>query len=305
MSFGFSVSDIITCSKLALSAYNALKDAPDEFQGLRLEVLSLNTTLRALAEEANSPTSIILLASPQRQESLGVLLNNCTRGLKQLELLLSKYPSLGSNQKYRFIEHVRFASNSHQGPRDKLAIHTASINIFLTSLTHSSLGRLELLIKNALRSSSQVNVGIKQVFGTTSDGANGVWSAIAQDLALEGISEQQAAQFKQEIVAYTRHLVNGGDPFWMKRIPHPSPLFGASAPLDHGAPPSSKQAPSSLFGRSSRPVAVLYGGSSNEPDKPATPQAPPTVQAPPSGHSPEPPSRKVARPKPSAPSTLR
>src|SRR6266487_774813 len=98
MSFGFSAGDIIACSKLAVSAYNALKDAPAEFEGLRLEVLSLNATLRALAEEASSPTSIILLARPQRQESLRVLLDNCMRGLKQLEVLTSKYPSLGAKE---------------------------------------------------------------------------------------------------------------------------------------------------------------------------------------------------------------
>jgi hypothetical protein len=90
MSFGFSVGDVFVCSQLALSAYNALRDAPKEFEGLRLEILSLNTTLRALGEEASSPTSIILLSSPQRQESLRVLLDNCCKGLAQLELLITK-----------------------------------------------------------------------------------------------------------------------------------------------------------------------------------------------------------------------
>lgn len=160
MSFGFSVGDVFVCSKIALSAYNALKSAPTEFAELSLEILSLNQTLRALAEEASSPTSIVLLASPQRQESLRVLLDNCSKGLTQLEQLVVKSKSLGSNEKTRFLEHVRFAAKEKKGtendpkdsiaatcanssgPRDKLAIHTASINIFLTSLTHSSLGRL-------------------------------------------------------------------------------------------------------------------------------------------------------------------
>ena len=138
MSFGFSVGDVFVCSKLAFDAYHALKDAPKEFEGLRLEVLSLNATLRALAEEANSPNSIILLASPQRQESLRVLLENCSKGLQQLQVLTKKFPSLGSPEKTKFLEHVKVTLQNKNGPRDKLAIHTASINIFLTSLTHSS-----------------------------------------------------------------------------------------------------------------------------------------------------------------------
>jgi hypothetical protein len=90
MSFGDSVGDVFGCSQLALSAYNTLRDAPKEFEGLRLEILSFSTTVHALGEEASSPTSIILLLSPQRQESLRVLLENCCKGLTQLELLVTK-----------------------------------------------------------------------------------------------------------------------------------------------------------------------------------------------------------------------
>jgi hypothetical protein len=115
MSFGFSVGDVFVCSKVAYSAYSALKNAPEEFAELSLEVLSLTQTLRALAEEASSESSIILLASPQRQESLRVLLENCKKGLTQLELLVVKSKSLGANEKTRFLEHVRFAARGKQG----------------------------------------------------------------------------------------------------------------------------------------------------------------------------------------------
>lgn len=249
-----------------------MKSAPAEFQELRLEVLSLSTTLQALADESSSPTSIILLAPPQRQESLRVLLENCTKGLKQLELILGKYPSLGPNEKTRFLEHIRFASKGKQGPRDKLAIHTASINIFLTSLTHSSLGRLELLIKNALRRGEREKGAMSALDVIQEPDA---WHSIGQDLALEGITSDAAARFKHEIEAYTRHLFNGGKPFWMKSHPNPpqsysasSPAQGAPAPQSvprpQGAapryeaserpspppsiPPASQQRPSSLFG---------------------------------------------------------
>jgi hypothetical protein len=117
MSFGFSVGDVFVCSKVAYSAYSALKNAPEEFAELQLEVLSLTQTLRALAEEASSPTSIILLASPQRQESLRVLLENCKKGLTQLELLVVKSKSLGASEKTKFLEHVRFAARGKQGKR--------------------------------------------------------------------------------------------------------------------------------------------------------------------------------------------
>ena len=231
---------MLVCSKLAFSAYNTLKDAPKEFEGLRLEVLSLNATLKALAEEANSPNSIILLASPQRQESLRVLLENCSKGLEQLHVLTRKFPSLGTNEKTKFLEHVKFALQNKNSPRDKLAIHTSSINIFLTSLTHSSLGRLEGLVKNALRGAQQKQQNLQSQFsnagydtlGTKSisalSGGYGsaptqsktkepdVWASIAQDLDWEGIRPRDIEPLREEVVAYIRYLHNGGDPFWKR-----------------------------------------------------------------------------------------
>jgi hypothetical protein len=211
--------------------------------------MSLNTTLQALADESSSATSIILLAPPQRQESLRILLENCTKGLKQLDLLVGKYPSLGPNEKTRFLEHIRFASKGKQGPRDKLAIHTASINIFLTSLTHSSLGRLELLIKNALRGGEK---GGFSAFNASQD--SDAWNSIGQDLALEGITSDMAVKFKHEIEAYTRHLAKGGDPFWMKSRSNPPrpqgapPKYEAHQPMHPPPQPLSQQRPGRLFG---------------------------------------------------------
>jgi hypothetical protein len=286
-----------------------LKSAPAEFQELRLEVLSLNTTLQALADESSSPTSIILLAPPQRQESLRILLENCTKGLRQLDLLLSKSSSLAPNEKTRFLEHIRFASKGKQGPRDKLAIHTASINIFLTSLTHSSLGRLELLIKNALRGGEK---GALSALSTTQE--PDAWSSIGRDLALEGISSDVAVKFKHEIEAYTRHLANGGDPFWAKSRPTApnyqptSPQYQGTprparnpqyqdTPQPQGAPPkyeanpsssvpsTSQQRPGSLFGnntQSSTPSNQTFSfGQTPAPQYAAHP-ASPITQRPPS-----------------------
>jgi hypothetical protein len=245
---------------VAYRTYNALKSAPAEFQELRLEVLSLNTTLQALADESSSPTSIILLAPPQRQESLRVLLENCTKGLKQLDLLLGKYPSLGPNEKTRFLEHIRFASKGKQGPRDKLAIHTASINIFLTSLTHSSLGRLELLIKNVLRGGEK---GALSALNSAQE--SDAWNSIGQDLALEGITSDVAVKFKHEIEAYTRHLANGGEPFWMKSR--------SNAPQFHSAPPSQS---------ATLPQGAPPRYEAHQPMRPPS-SAPPTPQQRPSG----------------------
>jgi len=216
-SFGFSLGDVVTCSKLAVSAYSALKSAREDFEGLTLELLSLNTTLKALAEEATSPDSIINLATLQRQKSLQELLENCKNGLLDLDKLVTKYPSLGSGDKQKIIDRIKFAAKSKQAPRDKLAIHTASINIFLTSLTHSSLGRLELALKRALRSAASGGSSVN-ASRTVDDGFDGAWSAIGEDLRLEGITERQVVMYQEHVKGYLRYLVGGGEPVRVTRI---------------------------------------------------------------------------------------
>ncbi|KAF2837880.1 hypothetical protein M501DRAFT_910152, partial [Patellaria atrata CBS 101060] len=143
MSFGFGVGDIVTCSRLAVKTYDALKSAPSEFADLRLEIGSLNSTLKALAEEEKSPTSLIHLSTPSRRADLRIIIENCKTGLEALQSIASKYHSLAPSEKTSIRELLRFAAKDKQGLREKLAIHTSSFNIFLTSLTHSSLGRLE------------------------------------------------------------------------------------------------------------------------------------------------------------------
>lgn len=226
MSFGFSIGDIIACSQLAAQTYSALKTAPKEFEGLRLEVRSLNATLKALGDEERSPTSLIHAASPSRRDDLRMLMENATNSMDDLQKLVLKYSSLGSTEKRRFTEWVRFASKDKQGARDKLAIHTASINMFLTTLTHGSLGRLEFLLKNARQShpsnAPKPTTGSGH-FGTVGSRdpnvqANGTaWMALGNDMSTEGITEQHVEQYQEYLKAYLRHLVRGEMPFWSER----------------------------------------------------------------------------------------
>jgi hypothetical protein len=228
MSFGFSIGDIITCSQIAINAYDALKSAPREFEGLRLEVRSLNATLKALADEEQCPTSLIHTANPQRREDMRMLLENCTNGISDLQKLIYKYSSMKGEERTRFIDWVRFAARSKQSPREKLAIHTASINMFLTNLSNSSLGRLEFLLKNARQSVptgpsypsdkeigfNAMNPGGQAGRPTDLHTRADIWTTIGQDLRDEGIMDQDLENFQEEIKSYLRYLKRGETPFW-------------------------------------------------------------------------------------------
>lgn len=225
MSFGFGIGDILACIEVAVKTTNALRSAGPEFEGLRLEVSSLISVLEGLEAEARGPMPLIHNAPRDRQEQMCALLGNCRSGMKDLQNLIDKYGSMGDNRKRDFIEWMKFAASDKRSPRDKLAIHTASINIFLTTLSHGSLARLEFLIKNGRRETSEAatpSTGQRDINlwstavpdPTIKPTTKSVWQSIIKSLAEEGIEDEQVDNFQEEVKAYVRYLVRGETPFW-------------------------------------------------------------------------------------------
>ena len=236
MSFGFGIGDIIVCIKLAASAISALKSASAEFQCLRLELTSLTATLKALEDEELCPTSLIHTANAKRREDMRVLLQNCANGMDDLRKLVHQYSTLDYKRRKRLSEWLAFATKDKVGPRDKLALHTASINVFLMTLSHGSLGRLEFLAKHA-RPSPTSFVPPSSMSGnnaTIYSGTRGmgeaynstgfsIWEALGKDLYEEGITHQQVEKHQEELKAYLRYLVKGETPFWNSKAGEPEP----------------------------------------------------------------------------------
>ena len=120
------------------------------------------------------------------------------------------------------------------GPRDKLALHTASINVFLMTLSHGSLGRLEFLAKHARPSLSSlvppspmsgnnasIYSGTRGVGGAHDSTGFSIWEALGKDLYEEGITHQQIEKHQEELKAYLRYLIKGETPFWNAKSGEP------------------------------------------------------------------------------------
>ncbi|KAJ0119010.1 hypothetical protein J7T55_013245 [Diaporthe amygdali] len=259
MSFGFGIGDIIACSEVAWKTINALKSAGSDFEGLRLDLASLTSVLQALEAEAKGPMPLIKTASMERQNQMRILLYNCTESMKDLQGVVGKYSGWGADKKRDFVAWMKFAAKDKRGPREKLAIHTASINIFLTTLSHGSLARLEFLIKNGSQAAHQGHApdgtkGLDFSAATTPWGMshghskrndNVIWQDIGKSLQREGITDKDIEAFQEEIKAYARYLVRGETPFWKESMSRSrsdevhrvadtvpaSALFGSSAPI--------------------------------------------------------------------------
>lgn len=230
MSFGFGIGDIIACSEVAWKTISALKSAGSDFEGLRLDLTSLASVLQALEAEAKGPMPLIKTASLERQEQMRLLLRNCTESMRELQAVVGKYSSWSADKRRDFVAWMKFAAKDKRGPREKLAIHTASINIFLTTLSHGSLARLEFLIKNGAQAAHQGPVpdGSKDldfsVTGAPWGGSHAkrkdsaVWQDIGRSLQGEGIADKDIEPFQEEIKAYARYLVRGETPFWREPV---------------------------------------------------------------------------------------
>jgi hypothetical protein len=124
MSFGFSVGDFVTLGQLAWNVYKSCKDAPQSFNNISQEVLSLSAVLRE-AEESFSGQTLTMAT----QEGLRTVRDGCHGVLEDLQSLLDRYESLGTQTK-RTWDRVGWGSNDITELRSRL---TSNIGL-LTAL---------------------------------------------------------------------------------------------------------------------------------------------------------------------------
>lgn len=92
--YGFGVGDFIAVGTLAWQVFKATKSAPDSFQRIYIEVLSLRAVLKE-AEEFMFKS----LLQPQWQKRLEAIANGCASVLTDLQKLVTKYEGLETQSK--------------------------------------------------------------------------------------------------------------------------------------------------------------------------------------------------------------
>lgn len=127
MSLGFSASDVLLCVQLAHKVWKGCRDAPADFRAVSTEVASLHLVLNEARETAHD-------LSGSKGEDLRGLINGCNSVLEDLEELLQKYKSLGT-QSRRTWDRLRWGKGPVKDIRQRLISSTASLTTFNTSLT--------------------------------------------------------------------------------------------------------------------------------------------------------------------------
>lgn len=128
MSIGFSASDFIALPQFAWTVYQGCRDSANDFTELASEVQSLHAVLSELA---------ILLRETSLSDGskvrLDTIQNGCRSVLQSVEHELSKYKSLGTNNK-RVRDKMRWGMENIGHLRIRLVSHTTMLTLFIVTL---------------------------------------------------------------------------------------------------------------------------------------------------------------------------
>lgn len=256
MSFGGSVGDIFTVGQFAWNVYKAClcthwsgcfqsahtyaelilgKGASAEFEELSREVSTLHTAIKELQDEVENEDSILNRAGSTKKKEVEDLVRNCRTGLQQLQRLVMRYKSLGTNQK-RTWDRIKFGTEGVQDIREKLTFHTSAIQLFLTTLGTGSLGRIEKKLETIIEEirSGKREPSILTTLGDDDGEAEVQWDTLKSELVEDGFTKQDIESHKHSIMAHLQQLIDDGE--LQESVPQTKPHNPnpTSSPKGHG-----------------------------------------------------------------------
>lgn len=124
MSFGFGVGDFLAVGQLCWKVYKKCKDSSGNYAELSTEVGALHNVIKETEE---------LLSQQGLTSEQGGKLTTCRQGcddvLRDLDELLNKYESLGTNSRRTF-DRMRFGMEDMNGIRLRLNLNVSMLDAF-------------------------------------------------------------------------------------------------------------------------------------------------------------------------------
>jgi len=121
------VGDFVWIAELGWTVYNGYKDVPGDFRNLSDEIKSLHNIV-------NSDILTDKNLTPEEQEKLGEILQQCTNVLMDLDDLLTQYKRLGSPEGSSLgaLDQAGWSHEDIVELRARLASNTILLNTFVT-----------------------------------------------------------------------------------------------------------------------------------------------------------------------------
>ncbi|KAI4231204.1 MAG: hypothetical protein LQ349_005756 [Xanthoria aureola] len=188
MSFGFGVGDFIAVGTLAWKVYNdvykAAKDAPESFQKVHHDVLSLHAVLKEAGEIIFDPP-----LSPQRQQRLQTIADGCTSVLGDLQTLVMKYEEMGTQGKLTW-KRLGWGSEDIVEYRLRITSSVTMLNTFMSTSRYITEQKLEKYLREIQSGKREGSIVSVQTVDSLSMEDRAAWRAIRKDLESVGITAE-------------------------------------------------------------------------------------------------------------------
>lgn len=129
MSYGFGVSDFITVPTFAWKVYRACKDSSDDFKNLESEFESMHLAFQVSTNILNRHK-----LEPDQKRQLLKLGEQCHKVIKDLEELVERYESLGT-QRQRKRDRLQWGLEEISTIRQRLISSNGALVSFNTAVS--------------------------------------------------------------------------------------------------------------------------------------------------------------------------
>jgi hypothetical protein len=216
MSFGYSVGDIITLIQLTTRTYNGWKNACDEYGDITSNLAVLQTLLMRIEAEAQAPNSLIA-RNAEDFSGWEILYKSCYTVVVELEEVLNKYKSLGTNRRKNW-DRIRLGNRNLDGLNRRLIRKTTSLSAYISVLGISSQGRVENevfpeLLQKIDHMAAQMrkwNSSISTVLTTYDNDDKAVWREFRRELIGTGIRSREIHKYSPALKTYLSRLQRDG-----------------------------------------------------------------------------------------------
>ncbi|KAH8761298.1 hypothetical protein BGZ57DRAFT_733092, partial [Hyaloscypha finlandica] len=227
MSFGFSVIDFVSLTKLSYDVVQNSRKACGEHAALTREVAGLHAVLQRVELEVSKPESLLNRKDDNPQKELASLANDCNRILRTISQVLDRYNALSDEKKgvglAKFWQKVRFGNGEMQDMKDfrlKILTCTSAITLFLNILAIGSQGRLEYFMGSQDQELKNIRSSLNWVVASLQAKSTGegsiltsrvgddkiFWKELRRELIDEGISSETLRKHRRAIKEYVIEL---------------------------------------------------------------------------------------------------
>ncbi|KAE8443574.1 hypothetical protein EG329_001736 [Mollisiaceae sp. DMI_Dod_QoI] len=229
MSFGYSVTDIISLTKLAWDVIQNTRKACGEHASITRDLLGFHTVLQRLELEVSNPQSLLNRKDDYAREELARIANHCDNALRIMSRILAKYKALSEEGRsvIQFRQKVRFGNGAMQDMRDlrlKILTCMSAITLFLNLLAIGSQGRVEQFMGSQDQDIKNMRHSLNWVVATLQAKSNNegsiltsrlgddkaFWKGLRRELIDEGFSSEVLRKHKTEIKQYVLNLGDSG-----------------------------------------------------------------------------------------------